>query len=114
MQPRPPAEETAAARGAVEVWAMPARRMGWRMWRRVVRGVVRGGGGDGVGEAMVRLDSSRRVGREESGGWSLVERGAVLRAACWENFEGALRSFGLRGVRSGQREGMGRGSEKEL
>lgn len=52
MQPRPPAEETAAARGAVEVWAMPARRMGWRMRRRVVRGVVRGGG---VGEAMVRM-----------------------------------------------------------
>jgi hypothetical protein len=42
MQPRPPAEDTAAARGAVLQWAMPARRMGWRMERRVVRGVVRG------------------------------------------------------------------------
>lgn len=40
MTPRPPALETAEARGAVEVWAMPARRMGWRMERRVVRGVV--------------------------------------------------------------------------
>ena len=40
MTPRPPALETAEARGAVEVWAMPARRIGWRMERRVVRGVV--------------------------------------------------------------------------
>jgi len=54
MQPRPPDEETAAARGAVEVCAMPARRMGCWTWRRVVRGVVRGGVGEGDGEAMVR------------------------------------------------------------
>ena len=40
MTPRPPALETAEASGAVEVWAMPARRIGWRMERRVVRGVV--------------------------------------------------------------------------
>ena len=46
MTPRPPAFETAEARGAVEVWAIPARRMGWVMWRRVVSGVVM------VGEAI--------------------------------------------------------------
>ena len=40
MVPRPPALLTAEARGAVEVWAMPARRIGWVMERRVVRGVV--------------------------------------------------------------------------
>lgn len=45
MTPRPPARETAEARGAVEVWAMPARRMGWVMWRRVQRGVWRVGRG---------------------------------------------------------------------
>lgn len=38
--PRPPALETAEAREAVEVCAMPASRMGWRIERRVVRGVV--------------------------------------------------------------------------
>ena len=62
MTPRPPALETAEARGAVEVWAMPARRMGWRMERRVVRGVVIvemgedeaivGGGGVGMSGRM--------------------------------------------------------------
>ncbi len=41
MTPRPPLLDMAEARGAVEVWAMPARRMGWVMERRVVRGVVR-------------------------------------------------------------------------
>ena len=41
--PRPPALVTAAARGAVEVWAMPARRTGWVRERRVVRGVLRRG-----------------------------------------------------------------------
>lgn len=46
MTPRPPLLETAEASGAVEVWAMPARRMGWEMERRVVRGVVRVGGED--------------------------------------------------------------------
>ena len=40
--PRPPAEVTAAARGAVEQCAIPARRMGWEIERRVVRGVVMG------------------------------------------------------------------------
>ena len=43
MTPRPPLLETAEARGAVEVWAMPARRMGWAVERRAVRGVVRVG-----------------------------------------------------------------------
>ena len=44
MTPRPPAEETAAARGAVEVWAMPARRTGCVIERRVQSGVWRVGG----------------------------------------------------------------------
>lgn len=39
--PRPPALETAEAREAVEVWAIPAKRIGWRIERRAVRGVVR-------------------------------------------------------------------------
>lgn len=51
MTPRPPLLETAEARAAVEVWAMPARRMGWVMERRVVRGVVRVG--VGVGEDII-------------------------------------------------------------
>lgn len=42
MTPRPPALETAAARRPPEVRAMPARRTGCRMPRRVVRGVVMG------------------------------------------------------------------------
>ena len=45
MQPRPPAAETAEARGAVEVWAIPARRMGCVMERMVVSGVMRWGVG---------------------------------------------------------------------
>ncbi len=49
MTPRAPALETAEARGAVEVWAMPARRMGWAVRRRGVRGVVR----EGLGGAIV-------------------------------------------------------------
>ena len=56
MTPRPPAEETAAARGAVEVWAMPARRMGWGIWRRVVRGVVRRGGEGAIAVGRVGRD----------------------------------------------------------
>ena len=56
--PRPPAAETAAARGAVEVCAIPARRMGCRMRRSVVRGVVR----VGVEDAMVRFADAYGVG----------------------------------------------------
>ena len=40
--PRPPAEDTAAARGAVEVCAIPARRIGCWIPRMVVKGVVSG------------------------------------------------------------------------
>lgn len=36
MTPRPPLLDTAEARGAVEVWAMPAKRIGWVMDRRIV------------------------------------------------------------------------------
>ena len=42
MQPRPPALDTAAARGPPDVRAMPARRIGCLMLRRVVREVVMG------------------------------------------------------------------------
>ena len=42
MQPRPPAFETAAARGPPLVRAMPARRMGCLISSRVVSGVVMG------------------------------------------------------------------------
>lgn len=48
--PRPPALETAEASGAVEVCAMPARRMGWVILSRVVRGVVSWGVVDGMVE----------------------------------------------------------------
>lgn len=49
MTPSPPALETAAARGPPEVRAMPARRMGYLMPRRLQSGVRRGG----TGSAMV-------------------------------------------------------------
>ena len=61
MTPRPPALETAEARGAVEVWAMPARRMGCRMERRVVRGVVIVGTGED--EAIVSVGRVEMIGR---------------------------------------------------
>lgn len=48
MTPKPPALDTADARGAVEVWAMPANRMGWVIWRRVVRRVVMVGFGEAI------------------------------------------------------------------
>jgi hypothetical protein len=65
MVPSPPAFETAEARGAVDVWAMPARRIGWVMERRFVRGVVIVGRG---GEAI--------LGGEEGGrGGGKVEEG---------------------------------------
>lgn len=63
MTPRPPALETAEARGAVEVWAMPARRMGWRMERSVVRGVVIVGTGED--EAIVVVGDIQTGGRME-------------------------------------------------
>lgn len=44
MVPRPPALETAAARGPEEVRAMPARRIGYLIPRREQRGVWRVGG----------------------------------------------------------------------
>lgn len=61
ITPRPPARETAEARGVVDVCAMPARRIGWVIERREVRGVVRvrrgkgpisGGGGEVVGRVL--------------------------------------------------------------
>ena len=56
MVPRPPAFETAEARGAVDVCAIPARRIGWVMERRVVRGVVIVGRG---GVAIVGFGRTR-------------------------------------------------------
>ena len=73
MTPRPPALETAEASGAVEVWAMPARRMGWRMERRVVRGVVIVG--IGVDEAIVVVGGVELSG-EDGGGF--VRSGRIL------------------------------------
>ena len=69
--PRPPALETVAQRRGVEVCAMPARRIGWGILRRVVRGVVRGveeggGGGEGIvvveGGELMRVWVGRRLG----------------------------------------------------
>jgi len=57
--------ETAAARGPPEVLAMPARRMGCWMLRRVVRGVVRGPVG-----AIVAVSE----GAEVQGGFKMKER----------------------------------------
>lgn len=62
MTPRPPLLDTAEARGAVEVWAMPARRMGWVMERRVVRGVVRVGLGEDIVARAVLCMSRRKKG----------------------------------------------------
>lgn len=62
MTPRPPLLDTAEARGAVEVWAMPARRMGWVMERRVVSGVVRVGvREDIVGRVVVYTELKEEV-----------------------------------------------------
>ena len=52
MHPRPPALDTAAARGPPEVRAIPASRIGCWIPRRVVRGVVRGPEGDIVGMGL--------------------------------------------------------------
>lgn len=46
MTPRPPAFDTAAARGPPDVRAMPARRIGCWIPKRVVMGVVIGPVGD--------------------------------------------------------------------
>lgn len=77
MTPRPPLLVTAEARGAVEVWAMPARRMGCWMERRVVRGVVR------VGEDIVGREW-REEGRGlygEMGKWCFCGRADELESS---------------------------------
>ena len=71
MTPRPPALETAEARGAVEVWAIPARRIGWRIERRVVRGVVIVGTGED--EAIVVVGDMEMAG-EDGGGFVRSKR----------------------------------------
>ncbi len=76
MTPRPPALETAEASGAVEVWAMPARRIGWRMERRVVRGVVIVGTGEV--EAMVVVGGGEMNG---DGGGEFLRSGWVFELA---------------------------------
>lgn len=48
ITPSPPALETAAARAPPDTRAMPARRMGCWIPRRVVRGVARGPWGDAI------------------------------------------------------------------
>lgn len=52
MTPRPPAFETVEARGAVDVCAIPASRIGCLIPRRLVRGVLMVGLGMN-GEAIV-------------------------------------------------------------
>lgn len=64
MVPRPPARETAEARGVVEVCAMPARRMGCGIRRSWVRGVV----SMGRGEVVVAI--AMRGWEEGSNEWS--------------------------------------------
>jgi len=64
MTPRPPERDTAEARGVVEVWAMPARRMGWVIERRWVSGVVRVGVGE---EGDIVLEGGEEVRRREQG-----------------------------------------------
>lgn len=64
MTPRPPERETAEARGVVEVWAMPARRIGWVMERRWVSGVDRVGVG---GEGGIVLEGGDEVHRRGQG-----------------------------------------------
>lgn len=72
MTPRPPLLETAEARGAVDVWAMPARRMGWVIERMVVKGVVK----VGVREDIVARVVMNTEWKEE-GDWDGQRRGAV-------------------------------------
>ena len=84
MTPRPPALETAEASGAVEVWAMPARRIGWRMQRRVVRGVVIVGTGED--EAIVVVGGDEMSG-EDGGG---LERSGRILNRPW----GCTQTFG--------------------
>lgn len=62
MTPRPPERETADASGVVEVWAMPARRIGWVIERRWVSGVVRVGAGE---EGSIVLEGGEPVRRRE-------------------------------------------------
>ena len=68
MTPRPPARETAEARGVVEVCAMPAKRIGCGILRRVVSGVERVGRGE-VEDAIVeelKREGEKEIARFES------------------------------------------------
>jgi predicted sugar kinase len=64
MTPRPPERDTAEARGVVEVWAMPARRIGWVIERTWVSGVVRVGVRE---EGGIVLEGGEEVRRREQG-----------------------------------------------
>lgn len=74
MTPRPPLLDTAEARGAVDVWAMPARRMGCVMERRAVRGVVMMGMVKDIAEGMVAC-----MEWKERENWDGKGRGTVCR-----------------------------------
>lgn len=78
MQPRPPALETAAARGAPEVRAMPARRMGCWIFRREVRGVERDMVVVGVSWPVAVLDGVVQVGCYGKHDGSVVVDGRLL------------------------------------
>lgn len=100
MTPRPPLLETAEASGAVEVWAMPARRMGWGMERRVVRGVVRVG--VGVGEDIVGRDGGFEY--EMEGGRGLYGTiGEVLLVVRGDELESSMLFCCSESARSGNK-----------
>ncbi len=82
MTPRPPAAETAAARGAVLQWAMPARIIGCRMERRVVRGVVSGVAILGEMMGMLRCLVRGRAMIECKVNFGDARLGKRVRAAC--------------------------------
>lgn len=61
----PPAFETAAARGAPDVLAIPARRIGYLMPSKVHSGVWSAGGGDMMGDQTSFGVFEKEHGREE-------------------------------------------------
>lgn len=102
MTPRPPALETAAARGPPDVRAMPARMMGYWMPRSWERGVWREGGaivvillpwlGDVVSRSLVGHQWMSKGGeRRHVGIW-----GRMLNSG--EGCQGFLLNAGMEGI----------------
>lgn len=98
MTPRPPLLDTAEARGAVEVWAMPARRMGWVVERRVVKGVVRVGVGEDIGGmdrggyCICGVEGGRELGLERARFCLLLvnELESSIVCCCSESTKGSI------------------------